>query len=569
MNTRIIPLLTIYLLLCSPLHLVGQRVIINEIMFVPESGEAEWVELWNRGVEPVQLRGWTIHDAIGKPVLISTEQIILEADSFLVLASSAELAARWETSNIRIVHVPNFPILNNGGDDVVIMDDMQCVVDSVRYGGNWGVAKGYSLERAHPNYPFIRENSASSLDPLGATPGFRNSRTPPDMDLRLSSITYLDSSVAVVIANVGLKTPDEAVVYLHWDSNDDGVIDGTDMMLRQSIQAPGPGDSLQVLFDVEWPVRGRLLLLAIVRAIGDEKHDNDSLFLAVRQALPSASLIVNEIMFAPRSGSAEWVEFLNISSEDVSVAGCAFARAATSSGNRTLHRISDDLPSVASGGYLLVASDSSVFHDFPELASLHEVVIAVIGRNSLGLVNSGDEVLLIDVFGNTVDSVRYEASWHHPLLTETAGRTLELINPDLRHLGADAWTTCPSVSGGTPGQRNAAYASRAGGGAALRVSPNPFSPDGDGHEDHCVISWSLPSSVSLLRLRIYDIEGRCIRSIENVVIAGQEGSTIWDGCDDAGRRARIGVYVILAEALDARSTTVALAKAAVVVATRL
>jgi P pilus assembly chaperone PapD len=38
---------------------------INEVMFYPQSGQSEWVELKNAGTSPVSLQGWGLTDEDG------------------------------------------------------------------------------------------------------------------------------------------------------------------------------------------------------------------------------------------------------------------------------------------------------------------------------------------------------------------------------------------------------------------------------------------------------------------------------------------------------------------------
>ena len=74
---------------------------------------------------------------------------------------------------------------------------------------------------------------------------------------------------------------------------------------------------------------------------------------------------------------------------------------------------------------------------------------------------------------------------------------------------------------------------------------------------------------STLNIKIYDIKGRCIRTLANGELSGTQGEIIWDGLDESRQRARIGVYVVYLEATDRSSGRVERAKAVAVVATKL
>ncbi len=104
--------------------------------------------------------------------------------------------------------------------------------------------------------------------------------------------------------------------------------------------------------------------------------------------------------------------------------------------------------------------------------------------------------------------------------------------------------------------------------SAISISPNPFSPDGDGYEDFCIIRYNLSMMTSTINIRIYDIKGRLIRTLSNGELVGTQGDIIWNGLDDNKRRARIGVYVVYLEATDRSTGRVERAKVVAVVAAK-
>ncbi len=84
----------------------------------------------------------------------------------------------------------------------------------------------------------------------------------------------------------------------------------------------------------------------------------------------------------------------------------------------------------------------------------------------------------------------------------------------------------------------------------VSISPNPFSPDDDGFEDFSIISFNLPYNISQVRIRIYDSQGRHVRTLQYSMTATTQNTIIFDGLDDAGRKLRIGIYILLIEISD-------------------
>ena len=69
--------------------------------------------------------------------------------------------------------------------------------------------------------------------------------------------------------------------------------------------------------------------------------------------------------------------------------------------------------------------------------------------------------------------------------------------------------------------------------------PNPFTPNSDGVNDMVSFYFRNPNSAESL-VRIFDLRGALVRRLE-------DGLTTWDGLDDAGEPAEMGVYVFQIE----------------------
>ena len=68
---------------------------------------------------------------------------------------------------------------------------------------------------------------------------------------------------------------------------------------------------------------------------------------------------------------------------------------------------------------------------------------------------------------------------------------------------------------------------------------------------------------------MYDVNGRMIRTLADGEPSGSHGEIIWDGYNDDHEKARIGIYVLLLEALDSNGGNIQTAKGVVVVAAKM
>ncbi len=143
--------------------LLIDNIVINEIMFNPISGDDddEYIELYNRGTEPVDVGHWRISDGIRFDIPTGT---VIPADGYLVIARDAQrLRARYPQLHAGNT-LGNFSgRLSNRGERLVLSrpDDPSLpnqdfvTIDEVLYGddeswGHWIDGGGSSLELIDP-----------------------------------------------------------------------------------------------------------------------------------------------------------------------------------------------------------------------------------------------------------------------------------------------------------------------------------------------------------------------------------------------------------------------------------
>ena len=216
--------------------------------------------------------------------------------------------------------------------------------------------------------------------------------------------------------------------------------------------------------------------------------------------------------------------------------------------------------------YFILSADSLIISKY----NLNEdVLINILDKSGLGLVNTGELVLLKDVRGNIIDSVFYFDDWHNSNFASTKHISLERINPNLNANEPSNWSSSVDNSGATPGKQNSIFTDNLNTESNISVSPNPFSPDNDGFEDFTIINYNLTQATSQVRIKIFDSKGRLVRTLLNNQASGSSGSVIFDGLADDGKALRIGIYIIFLEAINEGTGIVESMKTVVVVARKL
>jgi hypothetical protein len=551
-----------------PLH----ALVLNEIMYAPAAPEPEWIELASTDTSTILLSRWRVGDSSspeGKEIASPGAKIPGRGLVLLCRSASALAEVRPECGGA-CIEMSALPSLNNTGDCVVVRDFAGCTIDSVCYMPAWGGAAGRSLERRDDRRGSDdAANWGSSTDSAGATPCRRNSIAVLDTDLALLACTEEapregeTAVLRVTLRNDGRATVASASVTCVELEDSDGT--GVLFVARGEMTSPlGGGESTAVSLAWENPRGGTHHLLFRLSAPGDLRTANDTLTLRITVRYRDPFLRISEIMAQPRQGEAEYVEVVNAGGEAVDLAGWSVGDARRVTAREYL--LSRKRLCIAPGAYFVLASDSTLLGRYAP-CDTHLVTIA--GTASLQLNNEADGVVLRDPFGRAVDSVAYDARWHSPVLTDPVGRSLERISAGLPSSDGGNWGTSVAGAGGTPGCRNSIWCDNVPPVARMEAHPNPFSPDGDGREDHTIIRFEIPRACGWMLIRIFDVGGRMVRVLANNEPCGHAGGVVWDGLDDGRRRVRIGVYVILLEVAGQDRAELTTARGSVVVAGRL
>ena len=546
-------------------------VVINEVMYAPASPEPEWVELFNRGVDPVNVARWQISDATVSRHLFPAGEFIIPAGGFLLLTKdSADLHAVRGALPCAVLNVPGFPSLNNTGDAVVVLDALGRLIDSVAYRPEWGGNEGgRSLERRDADRSSTEQNNwGTCTSDARGTPGNPNSIVRLSNDLSIAEAFVPagpSDTVVVIVRNSGKLPAADFELLVFDDANVDFIPSPAEELGRWTTEAPLlPGDSLRMPCAVALSP-GFHQIIARVDYPAEERRSDNQACCTTTRAFTAGALLVNEIMAEPAPGRSEYVELVNVSGRDIDVKGWkltdltgASGRVPISASARVLHP----------GELLTFAADSSLYVQFPALANSGQRLVVIARDKRVSLNNDIDALVICDPLGITIDSVQYTDSWHNPDLAEHAGRSLERISERIGSNDARNWGTCVDPTGGTPGKRNSISVGILPAAARLSGAPNPFSPDGDGIDDVTVIHYEMPLQTSIINMKIYDIRGRLIRRLASNEPGGPAGNIVWDGRDDSGAVARIGVYIAFLEAVTSMGA-VESAKGVLVLARRL
>ena len=533
-------------------------VVINEIMYAPKGTEQEWLELYNAGYSDVDLSGFKVTTHGGSATIPNGP--FLTAHDYAVICRDSSAS----TSHYPIRHLITRPCpsLGNGGDRVQLQDNFGNVLDTAVYDPSLGGANGRSLERIDYLEGSGPANWRESVDSTGATPGTENSVAVLPCDI---AVKRLDLPQGVT--NVG-DACDMSFIILNAGRNTAAGFSARTSIVRtidssevfSEIQADLPSlaakDSLAVRFIFSPDRPGHYRVKAETSMPRDTRMWNDTCSGILEVSFEQQALAINEIMYSSGK-SGEYFELLNGSPSEIDLSGWTF------------QTHSPDARPVCSGGHVLGAGQYFVVGADSAILGFLSDTNAVNVCRAFSLRDDGDCLVIRDPGGTTVDSVSYYPSWHNKDIASTAGRSLEKINPSLPSNDRSSWSTCVSSVGGTPGSKNSLYLSAGQTAGSIGVTPNPFSPDGDGHDDFTFIEYSFPVTSVKIRTRVYDSLGRLIATPADNIVVPSKGRLVWDGRDASGKIVRFGLYILFVEVTGPDGNSIATYKAPLVVAKRM
>jgi hypothetical protein len=520
-------------------------VIINEIMADPSPPvalpDAEFAEIFNRSFFPVDLTGWTFSDGITTSIFSS---FTMQPDSFLILTSSTNAILFQPFGNV--MSLTSFPSLNNDADDLTLKDAAGNLMNEVTYDISWyhddvKSAGGWSLERMDPGSTCAGAgNWHASVDATGGTPGRKNS------DLSGFADTSSPHLVRTSVIN-------NSTIALFFDEPVDasGAVNISNYSVLPSniiiISAVPVGDFTEADVTVTPALDSNVVYTITVTGLNDCNGNVMLTIDSAQFAIPSpaqiSDIIINEILFNPKTGGYDYVEVYNNTQKIFDLKDLSLANADDNDSLQTIYPVS-------LGSYLFFPDQYIVFTENPDWVKQNYFAQNPDWLSNTSVPSYNDDegrVILLNIKNERVDELHYFDKWHFPLISNTEGVALERIDPNRPTQDSMNWHSAASTVGyGTPTYKNSQF-SEPNKGNEITLSPQVFSPDQDGYNDVLNIAYQFDQAGYTANVKIFDAQGREVRNLIRNAFLSQSGAFIWDGVTDRGEKARVGSYIVFVE----------------------
>ena len=258
-------------------------------------------------------------------------------------------------------------------------------------------------------------------------------------------------------------------------------------------------------------------------------------------------LKINEVMFDNPSNSMEYVEIYNTSDKVLDISNVIFTTRKTDGSLNTGNKIPPKTLMLPHTYLALCENADSIrnYHNSP-------IESRIISTGWSALNNESATLVLTNSAKDTIyDELTYNVKWHHALVKNTKGVSLEKINPLLPTQNPESWHSAASeVNFGTPGYKNSQYRdviNNESGPKTVWTEPEAFSPDNDGVNDVCFIHYKTETHGYMANVTILNQVGTKVFQLASNILLATEGTLTWDGRTDKGKNANVGIYILYFE----------------------
>ena len=452
----------------------------------------------------------------------------------------------------KVLHPDSFfvlytiPSLNNASDRIVLNNKLGGLIDEVDYNDSWyrdDVKKqgGYSLERIDLKRPCLGAiNWSGSIAKLGGTPNAVNSTAdhlPLDtLAPKLISYSTEQDRFLSLVFNEKIDTSNAPQIKIK---------DNHLSLLPFSIQA--------TTYTYKWPYSPSKDSNFTIEISGiKDCEQNISPLITITLQWPSIAepkdIVVNEILFNPKPNGKDFVELFNTSNKSFDLSTLYFVDLDGFGAPNNYYPIAKGYKLLKPKTYVLITEDTlSVCLNYS--CGKQQALNCQINK-MMGLPDNEGKVILYNQLNLSVDSVSYVSDWHFKFLNDQNGVSLERLSPNMESNGNNTWhSAASSVGYASPGSINSQISVATNTDLFFSLNSKSLSPDMDGFEDLLILRYKFPESDYLSTIKIFNIEGREMKTLINNKTLGTEGSVAWDGTNNSGEVLPIGVYLVLIECM--------------------
>lgn len=520
-------------------------IVISEIMADPDPQaglpKQEFFEIYNRTAESIDLASWQL--SVGKTtatILAGT----IEPQSYAIICSEAASTEFAEFGNV--IPVKTLPALPNSGGIIVLRNPEGGVITWTEYSDSWYGSEsfkkdgGFSLERIDlNNLHNYGGNWKPTVSNVGGTPGQANSVAGSNPDQIAPELLYhsLFGANAIKIQFSKEMSAEELSKAANYVSN---------AAISQITPQEPKLDVVVLEFAEEFDEDTVGVTINGLRCVSGFALDSRKVRIARPDSIDSLDLVINEVLYNAPDGVEEFVELYNRSTKVLNLA-TLFVTNRNSEGNLNSRKaIATDSILIFPNEYLLLSGGIASICQAYDCGDGLKVETSI-----PSLSNTEGNVVICKTNGDIIDEFSYTDKMQSPSVINSKGVSLERVNPHKPTQDPNNWQSAAFTEKyATPARQNSQYnvESPTDSDKAFWLDYETFTPDQDGDRDFLLLNYKLPEEGYSISATVYTSTGVEVKRLVRNHVAGLSGALRWDGSNNSGSLAEVGVYVIRIQA---------------------
>ena len=532
-------------------------IVIDEIMADPSPQvglpDIEWIELKNTTGFNINLLGWRV-GKVGSPSG-PMPSYILKPDSFVIVCTGSAVPAMSAFGPA--ISVTSFPSLNNTGDVIYLQSPQGNTIHAVNYSDAWYQNElkkkgGWSLEMIDTRNPCSGfTNWKASIDIKGGTPSKKNATNAVNADAiapKLLSAYATDSVNIILVFDEPLDSLKSTAI--------------ANYAISDGIGSPAIATAVSPLFNrvnlrLAAPLMRNKIYTITVSNIRDCVNNSigfkNTARVGLYEPLDNFNIVINEILFNPKSNGTDYVELYNRSNKIFNLKSVYIANRNTTGTISSITQLSTEDHLFFPQEFIVVTKDAeAVKRNY--VSQNPDAFIEIATMPSYN--DDKGNVIILNEQGNIVDEVAYSEKWHFKLISNNEGVSLERVDYNAPSQNADNWhSAATNIGYGTPTYKNSQIRTDGGVKGEITISPEIVSPDNDGIDDFATIDYSFPEPGYVTNITIFDAVGRPVRYLQRNALSGTKGYYRWDGLGEKNQKLPVGIYIIYTEVFNLQGKT--------------
>jgi hypothetical protein len=518
-------------------------IIINEIFADPTPSiglpEVEFIEIYNRSNENFNLENYIFSDASNDILL---PNMVLQSGEYAVICDVNDTIL---FSNFgKIIGVESFPSLTNSGELLQLKNANNELIDAVDYDISWYQDNnksegGWTLERIYLNQPCLvgATNWKASTKLLGGTPCKINAIANAENDTEKSKLirAFPDS-------------PNRVRLFFNKKLNQNTVENITNYTLSENLTIANailefPNANTVLLTLNENLIANKIYTISIENTLQDcvfngFSNTENSVQFAIPQPIETKDLLINEVLFNPQTGGYDFVEIYNISDKVLNLSDLKIGSANNGLVDVVLPIEAERL--IFPKEYLVLSENILDVQNRYETLTTDNFI-----QTDLPTYPDDEGAVVLISNGVIIDQFNYSADFHFELMDDINGVSLERIDFFAETQNENNWHSAASTIGfATPGYLNSQAISGSTAVDNFWLEKTTFSPNNDGFQDALILNYELDEPDYVGTIRIFDAEGRLIKTLINNELLATKGIIQWQGTTTENTKARAGIYIL-------------------------